>query len=951
MVAAAAVVLASAAAPARDNQAGARPLRAAGAVSGCRKIVSGEVRVTWSSPRGARLCQRLASAVLLLLVLLLGPLFATANPDPWVEAKRALEERRFDAALPLLQAMVDADDPLARARGLTGLTAMAIKLGKAPERKHEIEQAITLLRTLPQARADLAYALVAAAEVAAAGDDSAARLRFGEEAIAIYGDLPDRERELMDALLRTSNADGRLGNRAAGEAKVQRAAEIADRIGVSPIERVRILGRQAAFAYGRGAPDEAAERYAQMRTLAAEHAPETLEYASALANGAIVAADRGHLAGARRDFEQALQLRQRLGGRSQMIASDLVTLAEIETRLGDLEAAFGHLDDARKRFAEIDSRSELHVAVLVKLALVLFDRGDATQAGELFEQAQTLAEGLDYECACKAHTLIWLSWYQLRVGQAEAALAGYQRAFDLYREAQSKDINLAYAQGGRAEALIELERYAEAQVALTDSMPALVELAPDSAGHARLLWMQGRIAEGLGDPRVARERYCAASHILDRASLAGGDDVGQARFRRRYVEVYRACIEAAARDDDAAAVFDGLERLRLRRAAGESAVAVREVASLAQVQQRLPADSVLLSFLSTPDALHVLLVRDRRARLLRLPVARATLASEVATLRGRVLARVDVDDADLRASGRRLYDALLAPVADELRGHRQLLLAPDGPLHELPWAVLHDGRRWLIERHALTIVDTWTDAPTGQPQAGEMLLGVADAGDGALPATALRDAPLAPLAHAREEVAGLRRIGSEVTMLAGSDATETSVRARLPEAAVAHFAVHAWLNVEQPMQSALLLQPAAGARAESDGLLQAFEIAALRLPARLVVLSGCDTARGAELEGVGLLGLVRAFRSAGAQRVIASLWPIADQGTAELFARYYVSGDGDPAYAWQRTARSALSKPVFTSSSDVERGVGGVTRRAADAHLLPYHWASLQVYGQPAVNP
>lgn len=886
---------------------------------------------------------------MLVLAFLLGPALALATPDPWTEARRAIEERRFDAALPLLQALADEHDPLTRARGLTGLTAVAIKLGKAPERQREIEQAIALLRTLPDARADLAYALVAAAEVAAAVDDSAARLRLGEEAIAIYAGLPGSERELMDALLRTSNADGRLGNREAGEAKVQRAAEIADRIGVSPIERVRILGRQAAFAYARGALDEAAERYAQMRALAAEHVPETLEYASALANGALVAADRGHLAAARRDFEQALQLRQRLGGRSQMIASDLVTLAEIETRLGDLDAAYAHLDDARQRLAELDSRSELHVAVLVKLALVLFDRGDAERAGALFEQAQALADGLDYDCTCKAHTLIWLSWYQLRVGAAAAALAGYQRALDLYRDAQSKDVNLAYAQGGRAEALIELARFEEARSALAEAMPALVELAPDSAGHARLVWMQGRIAAGLGDAAAARQHYCSASRILDRASLAGGDDVGQARFRRRYVEVYRDCIEAAARDDDAAAVFDGLERLRLRRAAGEAAVAVRELPSLAQVRQRLPDDSLLLSFLSTPEALHVLLVgRSAAPRLLRLPLPRANLAAEVATLRGRVLARADVDDVELRASGRRLYDALLAPVADELRGHRQLLLAPDGPLHELPWAVLHDGSRWLIERHALSIVDTVSDAPADRRAAGELLLGVADAGASALPASALRQTPLAPLAHAREEIAGLRRIGDEVAMLAGNEATETGVRARLPEAEVAHFAVHAWLNVEQPLQSALLLQAGGNkAGAESDGLLQAFEIAALRVPAKLVVLSGCDTGRGAELEGVGLLGLVRAFRSAGAQRVIASLWPIADRGTAELFARYYAGGDRDPAQAWQRVAKSALRRPAFASGADSERGVGGISPRHADARLLPYHWASLQVYGQP----
>lgn len=891
--------------------------------------------------RGAQL--GLATA---LLVALQFPALAQQAPaDLWVQAQQAANAGRTDEALALMRQLAESREPLERARGLVGLTGIAIRQGKATERKQEIAQALDLLRALPQAQADLGLALIAAAEVAAASDDNATRLRLGEEAIALYASMPGRERELMDALLRTSNADARLGNTASGEAKVTRAAEIAERIGATPTERVRILGRQAAFACGRGALEEAAQRYEQMRSLAAAHIPDSLEHASALANGAMVAAERGHLAAARRDYERALELRRRVSGRSQMIATDLMTLAEIENRLGDLDAARTHLDEARQRLAELDSRSELHVGALVKLAQIDYDRGDTPAAQALFEQAKALAEALPFECACKAQTLIWLSWFQLRAGQAQAALAGYQRAIDLYTEDAGGNVNLPHAQAGKAEALVDLGRAEEAGAALAEALPALLEAAPGSSVHAHLEWLQGRIADGLGNGATARGHYCEASRILDRASLAGGNDVGQARFRRRYVEIYRACIEAAARDQDAAAVFDGLERLRLRRAAGEAATEDQAVVTLAQVQQRMPPRTALLSFLATDNALRVLVVASGHPpRLLRLALPRARLAAEVQALRERVLARADADDERLRASAGRLYDALLAPVADELRGQRQLLLAPDGPLHKLPWAALHDGRRWLIERHALVLVDTLSDARAA-PAEGELLLGVADAGDAALPAAALRAGPLAPLPFARVEIAALGHVEGRLSTLVGEEATEAVVRERLAQAGIAHFAVHAWLNVEQPLQSALMLRPAADGG--DDGLLQAFEIAGLRTPARLVVLSGCDTGRGSELEGVGLLGLVRAFRSAGAQRVIASLWPIGDRGTAELFERYYRGGEADPARAWQRVAREALRNPVFDAGEDAERAVGGVARQSRADRLLPYHWASLQVYGQP----
>ncbi|MBK8067856.1 MAG: CHAT domain-containing protein [Rhodanobacteraceae bacterium] len=881
-----------------------------------------------------------------LLLALPWSVLAQDAADRWLQAQQAANAGRTEEALALMQQLADSQEPLDRARGLVGLTGVAIRTGKATQRKQEIAEALELLRKLPQARADLGLALIFAAEVAAASDDNAGRLRLGEEAIALYAGTPGRERELMDALLRTSNADARLGRTAEGEAKVTQAAEIAERIGASPTERVRILGRQAAFAYGRGALEEAAQRYEQMRSLAAAHIPESLEHASALANGAMVAAERGHLAAARRDYERALDLRRRVSGRSQMIATDLMTLAEIENRLGDLDAARTHLDEARQRLAELDSRSELHVGALVKLAQIDYDRGDTEAAQTLFEQARALAEDLPFECACKAQTLIWLSWFQLRAGQAEAALAGYQRAIDRFTADGGGNVNLPHAQAGKAEALVDLGRADEARAALSAAMPKLVEAAPDSPVHAHLEWLQGRVADELGDGAAAREHYCRASRILDRASLAGGGDVGQARFRRRYVEIYRACIEAAARDEDAAAVFDGLERLRLRRAAGEAATEAQVVITLAQVQQRMPARTALLGFLASEDALRVLVVASGHPpRLLRLPLPRARLAAEVAALRARVLARVDARDPALQKQARKLYAALLAPVAEELRGTRQLLLAPDGPLHELPWAALHDGRRWLIERHALAIVDTLSETPHAAAKAGDLLLGVADAGDAALPAAALRAGPLAPLPYARVEIAALGRVEGRLSTLVGEEATEAVVRERLAQAGIAHFAVHAWLNVEQPLQSALMLRP--GGSGSEDGLLQAFEIASLRTPARLVVLSGCDTGRGAELEGVGLLGLVRAFRSAGAQRVIASLWPIGDRGTAELFERYYAGGEADPARAWQQVARDALRRPGFDAGQDRERAVGGVSRQAPADRLLPYHWASLQVYGQP----
>jgi CHAT domain-containing protein len=95
------------------------------------------------------------------------------------------------------------------------------------------------------------------------------------------------------------------------------------------------------------------------------------------------------------------------------------------------------------------------------------------------------------------------------------------------------------------------------------------------------------------------------------------------------------------------------------------------------------------------------------------------------------------------------------------------------------------------------------------------------------------------------------------------------------------------LNNIHPELTGIVLSLVDSSGSPQDGFLRAHEVYNLRIPADVVVLSGCQTGLGKDVKGEGLIGLTRGFLYAGAPRVVVSLWKVDDDATAELMVGFY----------------------------------------------------------------
>jgi CHAT domain-containing protein len=443
------------------------------------------------------------------------------------------------------------------------------------------------------------------------------------------------------------------------------------------------------------------------------------------------------------------------------------------------------------------------------------------------------------------------------------------------------------------------------------------------------------------DEVVLRDRYRA----LLQTDVAAGDEIDQLG---RLQESGRLSVAERQRLETLLTTHRRLEAERAQRlreflderASAPAAGAARtiKVERLARELESIGPDAALAYYLLTDTRLRVLIATRRGQFEYESPVQASALKRDIGRFLEAIGRREDVSDV-----AQSLYAAIARPLDAEAQraGAKRLVLWLDGALRYVPFAALHDGRRYLVDRYSIeNYVPAGESAPPSLVATARHLqnlsvrgfgLTQAVGGFGALPAMAdeLCDVVRGPIEGlaARGRTCPRDQVGGGALRGEGyADAAFTADKFRTSLAAdrafsVLHLGTHFSLRPGNARRSFLVLGDGSQLTLDAIGELNFSGLQLVTLSACQSALGGATTDDGREVEGLSAI-----VQRRGAQHVIASLWRVEDRSTAQLMREMYAA-----------LARTGTDAAGALRASQLK--IRNTRHGMSEPYRHPYYWA------------
>lgn len=308
---------------------------------------------------------------------------------------------------------------------------------------------------------------------------------------------------------------------------------------------------------------------------------------------------------------------------------------------------------------------------------------------------------------------------------------------------------------------------------------------------------------------------------------------------------------------------------------------------------------------------------------------------------------------ELTSNGVSLHDLIIEPIKEELENYSTVFYSCEGILHNIALhAVEYDEENIMIDKFSmqrLTSLNQLVDDDYNFDNYSKTSLLVGDVDYGTLITdTSMRGSRnrggWSTLQWTKSEIKNISEIlepsGFSIDMLSASAANEENYVSKVNSNdgySIMHFATHGYfdtddlLNLDSSNQrldalnsmtnSSLVLAGANTLEVQGeDSYITAYEISQSNLKnTQLVVLSACETGLGHVKENEGVYGLQRAFKIAGVEYIIMSLWQIPDQESMLFMTAFY--------------------KNYVESGSDIFEAFNTTQKQIKEQFPDPFYWA------------
>lgn len=478
----------------------------------------------------------------------------------------------------------------------------------------------------------------------------------------------------------------------------------------------------------------------------------------------------------------------------------------------------------------------------------------------------------------------------LNPGRTEAytaeALALYGEALTV-AQAIGDQAALSYAAGYLGQ-VYERTRQQELGLTFTDLAEAAAARAAAPESLYLWQWQGGRLLARLGRSGEAIDAYRRAVATLQaiRSEFEGEcKHYNQWATKDSLEPVYLGLADLLLQQEGRTAGAKEREALLAEAIASLEFMKTQELRSYFQntcidekkisfaERENIPVKTAIVYLLPLADRLELILSLPDRLQRFTVGIDKEALAALAQEFRYHLEKRTSREYLE---SGQQLYTTLVAPYLQEVarQGLDTLVFVPEGLLRTIPFAALHDGRGFLIDRYAVATIPSLSLTDLGQAERARLailLAGVSESNQG-----------FAPLSYVPDELQGIHSLyGGKVLLNQAFNAM--TLRGEFEQApySIVHIATHGEF-LENSDETFIL---AWDSRIGMDLLEKTMRLGRYRkTPIDLLTLSACQSAASSERAALGLAGL---SLKAGVRSAVATLWYVDDQSSSDLMAEFY----------------------------------------------------------------